>query len=111
MARHAPILGGGCVTYHGPRTKENIDVLHRSMTGRMIHLESGSGKALYGHKCPNCKKPLGNCVGKSSIYGSKDVPDLCEPCWLDEEDLIDREGTNDPDGSDVIRERLEHYRS
>jgi hypothetical protein len=62
-------------------------------------------------KCPNCKKPLGNCVGTSSLYGSHDIGDLCEDCWLEEEDLIDEEGTNSPEYSEKIKARLAHYRS
>lgn len=61
--------------------------------------------------CPNCRRPLGNSVGESSLYGSHDVGDLCEDCWLDEEALIDEEGTNSPEWSEKIAARLAHYRS
>lgn len=61
--------------------------------------------------CPNCGGKLGRCVGESSIYGSHDIGDLCEPCWLEEEDLIDSEGTNSPEFSDLIKGRLARYRA
>jgi hypothetical protein len=61
-------------------------------------------------RCPCCHYPLGNTRGESGIYGSDDVPDLCEPCWLAEDALIDQEGTNSPEWSDVIKERLAYYR-
>lgn len=62
-------------------------------------------------KCPGCGQILNNTVGECAIYGSHDIPDLCEPCWLEEDALIDQEGTNDPDHSEPIKQRLEQYRS
>ena len=62
-------------------------------------------------KCPGCKKPVGGEVGESSIYGSYDVGDLCLTCFDQEEALIEVEGTNDPQYSEVIAARLELYRT
>ena len=59
--------------------------------------------------CANCCRYLGRSTGVSSIYRS-DGEILCEPCWLEEDDLIEEEGTNSPDYSEAIKVRLERYR-
>lgn len=61
--------------------------------------------------CPGCGILLGNEVGESSIYGSRDVTDLCSTCWLNEDDLIEEVGTNDPDSNDQIKNLLARYRA
>ena len=63
------------------------------------------------YRCPNCRQPLGNYLGSSSIYGSHDVGDLCGDCWEEEDVLILEEGTNCPEMSKAIAARLQHYRS
>jgi hypothetical protein len=47
--------------------------------------------------CPRCSKFIrnGETRGESSIYGSHDIPDLCEPCFFDEDEEIEEAGTND----------------
>ncbi len=60
--------------------------------------------------CPGCGCQLGNCIGTSSLTGSHDVTDLCEGCWLAEEDVIDEEGTNSPEFSEKIKMLLDLYR-
>lgn len=62
-------------------------------------------------KCPGCGILLTGAVGESGIFGSHDIPDLCEPCFLEEDDLIESEGTNSPTVSEAIKKRLEHYRA
>jgi hypothetical protein len=54
--------------------------------------------------CANCGTDILNakCTGVSSIYQSGGI-DLCETCYLMEDDLIDQQGTN------VLPERLKHY--
>jgi len=56
--------------------------------------------------CANCGCELARrkFTGISGIYnpGDSDI-ELCEPCWFEEKDLIDREGNNHPD-------RLVHYK-
>lgn len=49
------------------------------------------------HYCPSCRGPIydGDCTGESGIYKSWNIPDLCEPCWLIEEEFVDQQGTND----------------
>lgn len=59
--------------------------------------------------CPNCGQWLGRRTGHSSIYHNGGVT-LCEECWFEEEDLIGAEGTNDPELSPIIAERLARYR-
>lgn len=61
--------------------------------------------------CPGCMTIKGNTVGESSIYGSKDIPDLCEDCWQYEDNMIDEEGCNSPEYSDRIADILKKYRS
>lgn len=63
------------------------------------------------NRCPGCCELLSGCRGTSSLYGSHDVSDLCESCWLDEEDLIEEVGTNAPEYSEAIAQRLALYRS
>lgn len=50
-------------------------------------------------KCANCAERIkqGDCTGDSSLYNHGDGIKyiLCEPCWLDEDNLIDEKGTND----------------
>lgn len=50
-----------------------------------------------GHTCPRCGRWIrwDAPSGESGIYGSSDIPDLCEPCWIDEDAEIERQGTND----------------
>lgn len=47
--------------------------------------------------CPRCSThiPSRATTGESQIYGSHDIPDLCEPCWMDEDEEIELAGTND----------------
>jgi hypothetical protein len=59
--------------------------------------------------CPSCGDWFGRCTGHSSIYGSGGIR-ICEECWLEEEDLIEAEGTNDPDTSPAIKALVERYR-
>jgi hypothetical protein len=56
--------------------------------------------------CPRCRCLMhrGATVGESSIYGSHDVGDLCEPCFFEEDEEIEREGTNN------LPKTLEFYR-
>ena len=61
--------------------------------------------------CPGCKKPLGHCVAESQIYGSSDIPDICETCFEIEEEIVDRVGTNDPSVSTELADILKTYRS
>lgn len=58
-------------------------------------------------KCAHCKNRVGDCSGESGIYGSHHI--LCEPCFNDEEDLMEEVGSNDPAFSDKIAERLKGY--
>jgi len=46
--------------------------------------------------CPRCSNLIlaGSTTGESGIYGSHDIPDLCEPCLHDEDEEIDAAGTN-----------------
>lgn len=55
--------------------------------------------------CANCGRYLlyANCSGISAIYSSRDIR-LCEPCFLDEDTLINEEGNDLP-------EQLAHYRA
>ena len=62
-------------------------------------------------KCPGCGMIIGDSTGECGIFGSHDIPDLCEPCYLAEDDLIEQEGTNSPEHSDAIKKRLEGYRA
>lgn len=57
--------------------------------------------------CPRCSWIIfrGETRGESGIYGSSDIPDLCEPCFFDEEDEIEAAGTND------LPETLARYRA
>lgn len=47
--------------------------------------------------CPRCSNLIrqGETRGESSIYGSHAIPDLCEQCFLDEDEEIEAAGTND----------------
>jgi hypothetical protein len=56
--------------------------------------------------CPRCSNLIhrGEATDESAIYGSHNIPDLCEPCFLDEEVEIESAGTND------LPETLEWYR-
>jgi len=47
--------------------------------------------------CANCKRPIVGSDGgsESSVYSPDRAFILCEPCWLQENAEIDREGTND----------------
>ncbi len=47
--------------------------------------------------CPRCSNKIfiGQPTGESQIYRSHGIPDLCEPCWMDEDDEIELAGTND----------------
>lgn len=58
-------------------------------------------------KCANCKcnLPTGSTIGYSGLY-NPNGPDiiLCETCFLEEDDLINENGNNQP-------ERLKHYNS
>lgn len=58
-------------------------------------------------KCANCGcyLPWSATSGESSIYSPGEPFTLCEPCFFGEEDLIEERGTN------VIPERIEHYRA
>jgi hypothetical protein len=58
-------------------------------------------------ECAYCKLPLGTSVGESGLYQSDHI--LCVPCWEDEDQLIETQGTNSGDISDIIRTRLEEY--
>lgn len=53
--------------------------------------------SVFSHHCPRCTCAIfwGDATGVSGIYGSDDVDDLCEACFLEEDEQIDREGTND----------------
>ena len=46
--------------------------------------------------CPRCSNLIrsGEARGESAIYGSHDIPDLCEQCFSDEEEEIEQAGTN-----------------
>lgn len=46
--------------------------------------------------CPRCSNMIrrGDARGESAIYGSHDIPDLCEPCFFDEDQEIELSGTN-----------------
>ncbi len=56
--------------------------------------------------CPRCCGWRGsrNSSGQSGLYGSHDIPDLCEPCFFDEEAETEEKGTNN------LPETLERYR-
>lgn len=61
---------------------------------------------MYSHQCPRCCKNIyeGETTGQSSIYGSSDIPDLCESCFFAEENEIDIRNMNDlPDTLAVYR--------
>lgn len=47
--------------------------------------------------CANCRKDLStvDCTGESGIYSPNRPFELCEPCWNDEDKMIDETGTND----------------
>ena len=47
--------------------------------------------------CPRCSNLIrsGEVRGECGIYGSHDIPDLCEQCFFDEGDEIEQAGTND----------------
>lgn len=58
--------------------------------------------------CANCRRDLMEvrCTGESGIFqrGGKSEPiDLCEPCWLAEEDMIEN-GSSGNDYPDVLRQ-------
>ena len=58
-------------------------------------------------RCCNCGKEMHDTEtqGYSSIYGASEYHLMCEPCFFEEEALIDERGSNDhPD-------RLKHYDS
>ena len=55
--------------------------------------------------CANCKNHrLEDGSGESQIYSPHEAFTLCEECWLEEDRLIEEEGTND------LPERLAHYK-
>jgi hypothetical protein len=58
-------------------------------------------------RCANCSGYLSerDCTGDSSLYNHGDGIGymLCEPCFLEEDELIDEKGTND------IPDRRAHY--
>lgn len=58
-------------------------------------------------RCAHCKQPLGRSTGESQLYGSHHT--LCEPCWLDEDDFVESEGTNSAERSAAIKARLDGY--
>lgn len=57
------------------------------------------------YRCANCKCLLANLerTGESNIYSPNKAFELCNPCWLEEDEEIDAKGTN------VLPERLQHY--
>lgn len=64
--------------------------------------------------CPRCMSliPRGSGRGSSSIYQSHDIPDLCEPCFFDEEAEIDERGTNNlPDTLGRYRQNMQRLRA
>lgn len=53
-------------------------------------------------RCACCREPLGHCTGESSIYSP--IPyELCEECFLEEDEAITERGSNN------WPERLEQY--
>ena len=48
-------------------------------------------------KCDWCRKTIGayEVTGESALYSPDRVYILCEPCFLKEDALIEKEGTND----------------
>lgn len=56
--------------------------------------------------CANCRCDLtrAKSTGESGLYSPNRAFDLCEPCFLEEDRLIDEQGNNIP-------ERLERYRA
>jgi hypothetical protein len=56
--------------------------------------------------CANCCLNLrfAKCTGESGLYSPGRSFELCEPCWIEEDRLIDEQGNNIPD-------RLERYRA
>lgn len=47
--------------------------------------------------CASCKGWRGSrsASGESQLYSPNRPFILCEPCWLDEDDMVDEAGTND----------------
>jgi hypothetical protein len=58
------------------------------------------------HDCLRCGGWRGprTSSGQSGIYQSHDIPDLCEPCFFDEDAEIEEKGHND------LPETLAKYR-
>lgn len=56
--------------------------------------------------CASCGVLIGRCSGTSSLYNPGRGVDiiLCEPCWLNEDDMIEETGTNDH--PDVVKRYL-----
>lgn len=60
-----------------------------------------------GKMCARCRcrvNPDRDCLGESGIYSPDRAFTLCEPCFLEEDEEISREGNNLP-------QRLEMYRA
>lgn len=63
--------------------------------------------------CPRCCGWRGSrsSSGQSGLYGSHDIPDLCEPCFFDEEAETEERGTNNlPDTLARYRENVRFAR-
>ena len=61
-----------------------------------------------GNMCARCRirvDQLRDCLGESSIYSPNRAFTLCEPCFLEEEQEIDAQGSND------LPQRIEMYRA
>lgn len=60
-----------------------------------------------GKMCARCRKPVDpirDCLGESGLYSPGRAFTLCEPCFLEEDDEISRDGNVKP-------ERIEQYRA
>ncbi len=57
-------------------------------------------------RCAKCLVDLrhADCTGESALFSPDREFELCEPCWIKEDALIDERGTND------LPEIVERYR-
>lgn len=64
--------------------------------------------------CPRCMSLIqrGSGRGESQLYQSHDIPDLCEPCFFDEEAEVEERGTNNlPDTLERYRQNMARLRA